>query len=120
MIPVPVLTPRLSSLWLGLVTPLYARVGKKLIQSIEIPTVVHDRSAGDVFSVRPRGMQDAVATALRHEEREFAETSWFDAYSSAGPQNNPAGVRYRNRLLDARSLEVESPPAALAEDWTVG
>jgi uncharacterized protein YbjT (DUF2867 family) len=111
MVPVPVLTPRLSSLWLGLVTPLYARVGKKLIQSIEIPTVVHDRSADSVFSVRPRSMRDAIATALRHEEREFSETSWFDAYSSAGPQNNPAGVRYRNRLLDARSLEVDLPPA---------
>ena len=110
MVPVPVLTPRLSSLWLGLVTPLYARIGKKLIQSIEIPTVIHDRSADAVFSVRPRGMKDAVATALRHEEHEFAETSWFDAYSSAGPQNSRAGVRYRNRLLDARSLEVEYPP----------
>ena len=29
MIPVPVLTPHLSSLWLGLVTPIYARVGRK-------------------------------------------------------------------------------------------
>ena len=112
MIPVPVLTPRLSSLWLGLVTPLYARVGKKLIQSIEIPTVIHDRSADSVFSVRPRGMKDAIATALRKEEREFAETSWFDAYSSAGPQNNPAGIRYRNRLLDARSSDVALPPKA--------
>jgi uncharacterized protein YbjT (DUF2867 family) len=110
MVPVPVLTPRLSSLWLGLVTPLYARVGKKLIQSIEIPTVIHDRSADTVFSVRPRGMKDAIATALRHEEREFAETSWFDAYSAAGPQNSHAGVRYRNRLLDARSLDVPFPP----------
>jgi uncharacterized protein YbjT (DUF2867 family) len=34
IIPVPVLTPRLSSLWLGLVTPLYARVGRALIESI--------------------------------------------------------------------------------------
>ena len=42
MISVPVLTPRLSSLWLGLVTPLYARVGRKLIDSIRHPTVVLD------------------------------------------------------------------------------
>ena len=40
MIPVPVLTPRLSSLWLGLVTPLYARVGRKLIDSLPHETVV--------------------------------------------------------------------------------
>jgi uncharacterized protein YbjT (DUF2867 family) len=42
MIPVPVLTPRLSSLWLGLVTPLYARVGRVLIESICHETVVRD------------------------------------------------------------------------------
>jgi len=34
MIPVPILTPHLSSLWLGLVTPIYARVGRKLIESM--------------------------------------------------------------------------------------
>ncbi len=45
MIPVPVLTPYLSSLWLGLVTPVYAHVGRKLIDSIRNPTIVQDRSA---------------------------------------------------------------------------
>lgn len=112
MVPVPFLTPRLSSLWLGLVTPLYARVGKKLIESIEHPTVVHDQTALEVFDIRPRGLKDAIATALRHEEREFSETSWFDAFSSSGPQPNRGGVRYRNRLLDARSMEVAVPAAA--------
>ena len=38
VISVPVLTPRLSSLWLGLVTPLYVQVGRKLIDSIRHPT----------------------------------------------------------------------------------
>ena len=42
MVPVPVLTPYVSSLWLGLVTPLYARIGKKLIQSMPAP----DRRTG--------------------------------------------------------------------------
>lgn len=112
MVPVPVLTPRLSSLWLGLVTPLYARVGKKLIQSIEHPTVVHDQTALEVFDIRPRGLKEAIATALRHEEHEFTETVWFDAFSSGGSQPNRGGVRYRNRLLDARSLGVAVPPAA--------
>jgi uncharacterized protein YbjT (DUF2867 family) len=42
IISVPFLTPRLSSLWLGLVTPLYVRVGRKLIDSIRHSTVVED------------------------------------------------------------------------------
>ena len=55
MIPVPVLTPFLSSLWLGLVTPLYARIGRKLIESIVHSTVVRDKSALETFDIRPGG-----------------------------------------------------------------
>ncbi len=72
MIPVPVLTPRLSSLWLGLVTPLYARVGRKLIDSIQHPTVVRDESARRAFPVEPVGMTEAIARALRNEEHDCA------------------------------------------------
>ena len=43
IIPVPLLTARLSSLWLGLVTPVYARVGRKLIDSLPHETVVRER-----------------------------------------------------------------------------
>jgi uncharacterized protein YbjT (DUF2867 family) len=68
IIPVPVLTPRLSSLWLGLVTPLYVRVGRKLIDSIRHPTVVRDRSALAEFTVRPVGYREAIAAALRAED----------------------------------------------------
>ncbi|MFT5233531.1 MAG: hypothetical protein ACI9UK_000977 [Candidatus Krumholzibacteriia bacterium] len=112
MVPVPFLTPRLSSLWLGLVTPLYARVGKKLIASIEHPTVVQDKSARELFNIVPCNLADAIANALCSEENEFAETSWFDAVSSAGVQPSRAGVRYRNRLLDTRTLLVAAPPSA--------
>ena len=45
MISVPLLTPYLSSLWLGLVTPVYARVGRKLVESLRNPTVI-SRSLG--------------------------------------------------------------------------
>ena len=76
MIPVPVLTPRLSSLWLGLVTPLYARVGRKLIDSIRYPTVVGDESALREFSVKPQGVRQAITNALHNEDQEFAATRW--------------------------------------------
>jgi uncharacterized protein YbjT (DUF2867 family) len=111
MLPVPVLTPRLSSLWLGLVTPLYARVGRKLIESIVHPTVVRDDAALREFAIRPCGVADAIDAALRREDREYAETIWFDAYSAAGPDSTRPHVRFRNRLLDSRSLRVDVDPA---------
>ncbi len=60
LISVPVLTPRLSSLWLGLVTPVYARIGRKLIDSLRNPTVVTDPAARDEFDIQPRGLRDAI------------------------------------------------------------
>ena len=70
MIPVPLLTPRLSSLWLGLVTPLYARIGRKLIDSIRHPTVVRDNAARQTFPhIRPQGVREAIANALGNEGR---------------------------------------------------
>ena len=61
---VPVLTPYLSSLWLALVTPASFAVGRHLIEGLKNPTVVRDRSALDVFPIRPMTMQEAVAKAL--------------------------------------------------------
>ena len=79
MIPVPLLTPYLSSLWLGLVTPLYARVGRKLVDSLRNPTLVSNNLAETTFSIRPRSVREAIARALVNEDREFAETRWSDA-----------------------------------------
>jgi uncharacterized protein YbjT (DUF2867 family) len=75
VISVPVLTPRLSSLWLRLITPLYVSVGRKLIDSIRHATVVQDPSAITVFDIRPVGFREAIATALRTEGRGFLEDS---------------------------------------------
>ena len=111
MLPVPVLTPYLSSLWLGLVTPLYARVGRKLIESIIHPTVVRDPAALRTFAVRPVGIEEAIRRSLAREEREFAETRWSDALSSSGEPQSWGGVRFGARLVDSRTVSVDVPPA---------
>jgi hypothetical protein len=110
MIPVPILSPYLSGLWLGFVTPIYARIGRKLIESIRHPTVVEDPSALELFRVRPCGMAEAIEAAIRNEDREFSETRWFDAVSSAGEPREWKGERLGNRLLDSRSVRVPVSP----------
>ena len=67
MIPVPVLTPWLSSLWLGLVTPIYSRVGRQLIEGVRNDTVVEDDLAMRVFDFRPKGIREAISRALLNE-----------------------------------------------------
>jgi uncharacterized protein YbjT (DUF2867 family) len=112
MISVPVLTPYVSSLWLGLVTPLYARIGRKLIESIVHSTVVRDAAALETFAVRPIGIDDAIRNAIRREEREFALTRWSDALSSSGALPTWGGVQFGSRLVDSRTVSVATTPDA--------
>jgi uncharacterized protein YbjT (DUF2867 family) len=110
---VPVLTPWLSSRWLGLVTPVYARVGQKLIEGVRNETVVTSPRASELFpEIQPRGMRDAIQRAIAYEDRAFAETLWSDARSSLGDVPITGGPHVGARLVDTRDATVDTPPAA--------
>lgn len=110
MIPIPVLTPGLSSLWLGLVTPLFARVGRKLVDSIRHTTVIMDPSGLKLFNIRPKGVQEMIQDALNNEDKEYAETRWSDAISSSGLSSGYGGMRLHSRLIDSREIWVNTSP----------
>ena len=110
-ISVPVLTPWLSSKWLGFVTPVYARVGRKLIDSLRNETVVSSPGASTLFpKIRPRGFREAMARALLNEDRELAETRWSDALSSVGAKTSWGGTNTGLRILDSRTATVSGSP----------
>ncbi len=114
MIPVALLTPWLSSLWLGLVTPIYARIGRRLFTSLRNETVVRDDKALRDFAVRPRGLAEAIARALVNEDRAYAESRWFDALSSNGMlRKSPEASA---RLVDARSADSSASPGRLFKE----
>jgi uncharacterized protein YbjT (DUF2867 family) len=66
---VPLLTPGLSSLWLGLVTPVDTKVARPLVEGLRTPTVVTDRSGAEPFGVEPETFDEALRRALAEEER---------------------------------------------------
>jgi len=68
-IPVPLITPWLSSLWIGLVTPVDAGVARPLVEGLATPTVVTDSSAADLFDVRPIGFDEALRRAAAEDAR---------------------------------------------------
>ena len=111
MIQVPVLTPYMSSLWLGIITPLYAPVGRKLIESIVNPTVVRDPSALETFDIQPLGIEDAIRQALANDEEGYAEVSWSDAHTKSRKLRLGAGEKFKTRLIDSRTVTVPKPPA---------
>lgn len=111
IIPVPVLSPWLSSLWLGLITPLYARVGRHLIEGVRNETVVHDDRAMRDMPVRPRGMREAIQTAIADEDR--PKNRWQD--SLAPRPLRGAGTPLRRQMVDSRWVRVPAAPAEAFE-----
>jgi uncharacterized protein YbjT (DUF2867 family) len=121
MIPVPLLTPYLSSLWLALTTPVYARVGRKLVESIRNPTVVRNDEALRVFDLRPVGTAEAIRRALSSEDQRFATTRWSDAISAGGVPHSWGGATFGTRRVDTRSVHVDAPaPQAFAPIRRIG
>jgi uncharacterized protein YbjT (DUF2867 family) len=110
VISVPFLTPRLSSLWLGLVTPHYVRVGRKLIDSIRYSTVVEDPGALTEFGIRPCGFREAISAAI-HADTTHLKTdsrmihvnaSQADAFVPIRRIGGASGWYYANWLWQLR------------------
>ncbi|MGZ4174114.1 MAG: NmrA family NAD(P)-binding protein [Solirubrobacteraceae bacterium] len=66
-IPVPFITPWLSSLWIGLVTPVDAAVARPLVEGLSTPTTVTDRSGGRLFDVQPISFSEALRRAVSED-----------------------------------------------------
>jgi len=111
MIPVPVLTPRLSSLWLKLVTPQYSKVGRKLIDGLKNPTVVTSDAALREFPFRPRGLREAVREAMIQEDTSFSGRRWADFADAEELPPRYGGRTAGTRLVDHRHLVVAVEPA---------
>ncbi len=106
MVPVPILTPKLSSLWLALVTPVLASIGRSLIEGVRSPSVVRDKSAMSVFDITPAGLAEAIRAALAEEDAQLAVQSFAKLADShpAGPGH--ALSHSGNRILDSRTITV--------------
>jgi uncharacterized protein YbjT (DUF2867 family) len=71
-VPVPLITPWLSSLWIGLVTPVDAGVARPLVESLSTPTVVTDDSGAALFDIAPISFTEALRRAL-DEDRDLSK-----------------------------------------------
>lgn len=111
IIRVPLLTLSLSSRWLGLITPIYARIGRRLIESVRHPSIVRDPSALMTFPIRPMTIARAIERALANEDREFAMTRWSDALSSSGLPLRAASPPGGNRIVESHTVRVATSPA---------
>lgn len=83
LIDVPVLTPRLSSHWVGLVTPINNRIARPLIEGLDNEVIVHDDTARQLFDIDLLSYEAAVRLALHRFSKDQVETTWSSAFSSS-------------------------------------
>ena len=110
--PVPVLTPKLSSYWVHLVTPVPSHIARPLIEGLRSETVVRDDAARQLFpQIRPVSYQAALRAALSGLAAGAVESSWCDGLCSS--RTAAAGAFSASRegmLIERRQLVVAAPP----------
>lgn len=115
---VPFFTPRLSSGWIHLVTPIPASIARPLVDGLRNPVVVHDRSALAAFpNIVPVGYDIAVNRALDRYTTVGPETTWFDAYDVRALPGNFAGTA-QGMLIDRRQRDSHASPRAIFTVFT--
>jgi len=110
-IPLPLLMPRLSILWLAMVAPKFARIGQELVATLCGRRSLGNSHALEVFPVRPRGIREAVERALSNEGGWAAPANRLDALAAPPLADEPREVRFGPRIVDSRTLWVPYPPA---------
>lgn len=116
IVPVPVLTPTLSSYWVHLVTPVPASIARPLIGGLRNEVVVRDpEPARRLFPrVRPADYATSLRRALARVEADEVETAWSDAlYTSAGDVPPKVLTTDEGMIVEQRALPVAAPPEAV-------
>ncbi len=86
MIPVPVLTPRLSSLWIHLVTPVPVSIARPLAEGLSLPTVCMENTIQQIIPQDLITCREAIRRALDRVRQEQVDTCWNDAGALIYPE----------------------------------
>jgi uncharacterized protein YbjT (DUF2867 family) len=120
LVPVPILTPRLSSHWVRWMTPVPYAIARPLVEGLRNEVVVRDDLALRLFpSIHPLTYEQALDRALERLDRGEVETAWSDALSSS-----PVGVptvkltTVEGMIIEHRGIQVSLPPERVFRSFT--
>ncbi|MGA2213395.1 MAG: SDR family oxidoreductase [Bryobacteraceae bacterium] len=108
IIPIPVLTPRLSSYWIHLVTPLSHKIAVPLAEGLKNPVVCRDNRILSLVPQKLLTVREAIGAALSQVAAHQVETNWSMAGPMPGDPDWSGGTVFR----DTREVAIEAPPAA--------
>ncbi len=108
VLPVPVLTPRLSSLWIHLVTPLSHRIARPLAEGLRNRVVCRSAAARELMPLSLLSVREAVDAALGQHQSHNVETSWSDVGPIPGDPDWAGGTTFRDRRTALVAAEPDS------------
>ena len=109
ILPVPVLTPRLSSYWIHLITPLSHHIAKPLAEGLKNPVVCRENRITKLIPQELLTVREAIRAALHKVTENQVETNWSMAGPIPGDPDWAGGTVFR----DEREIDIEAP------DWAV-
>lgn len=104
MIPVPVLTPTLSSYWIQLVTPIGNRIARPLAEGLKNRVVASSDDANRLMPQELLGVRDSIRLALARIETQSVETAWSDAGRIEGDPDWAGGTVFK----DERTMHIDA------------
>lgn len=117
IIPVPVLTPLLSGLWVGLVTPIPNSLAVPLVKGIINPVLADTNKAEKYFpEIEPMSYREAVALALEKIDEKAVETRWSGSYGDDAPtyeMTDREGI-----FKEVRTVTTDASPESVYKSFT--
>jgi uncharacterized protein YbjT (DUF2867 family) len=120
LVPVPVLTPKLSSYWVHFVTPIPAAIARPLIAGLRNEIIVRDDVAQRLFpAIQPLDYRTAVHLALEQLRADNVETAWSDALSTSQADQTPVVLTSQEgMIIEQRQINVDAPAEAIFRAFT--
>ncbi|QPC82184.1 SDR family oxidoreductase [Phototrophicus methaneseepsis] len=112
MIPMPVLAPHFSGLWVHLTTPISYDIAQPLINSLSNEMVVTDNKAHRIFTgISPLSTEEALLRALDELDAQEVETTWTDSMAATWVTDEPyTFIEERGMFIEARNRTVKATP----------
>jgi uncharacterized protein YbjT (DUF2867 family) len=110
MIPVPVLTPRLSSYWVNLVSPVPAGIARPLIEGLRNEVVVREPGPAAAFGLRPLPYVDALQRAIDRTDQHDVESTWFDALAAPDEASLSSLTSTEGMIVERRQRAISASP----------
>lgn len=109
LIPVPLLTPHLSSHWLGLFTPVPVAIARSLIDGLKSEVLRQNTLADELFDFKPQTLKEAVASAIEEIERQQVISRWSDSDNGVWEHDHAKDIA--NALfIDRHYIDLGSLP----------